>query len=143
MFFQYPGPQIWPQKFTIATAGKRQSPIDIITADSVLKTGGHHELKIEYPSSFPSLSVVNTGHGWKVDIPEELALKTCMAFPLYTEKCIDFLSLKPWLVAPFSISTVWHNFTAIGAETVVLAPSTPSTAKAMQQRSVPFLWKLF
>jgi carbonic anhydrase len=70
------GPQIWPQKFSIASSGKRQSPIDINTSNCLVKSG--EELNIVYPQSFPSLSILNSGHGWKVDIPDDLAQNTSL-----------------------------------------------------------------
>ncbi|CAG2169552.1 unnamed protein product, partial [Oppiella nova] len=76
---QYNSPQIWPQKFPIASTGKKQSPIDINTDNCLVvkgDTSGQNALKIIYPKTFPDISVQNTGYGWKVDIPEELAIKT-------------------------------------------------------------------
>jgi len=74
------GPQIWPQKFPIASTGKRQSPIDIDTSNCsvVDHLSQENELKVVYPQTFPGLSIQNTGHGWKVDIPEQLSTQTSL-----------------------------------------------------------------
>jgi len=34
-------------------------------------------LEAVYPQTLSDLTIQNTGHGWKVDIPDELAVKTC------------------------------------------------------------------
>ncbi|CAG2108863.1 unnamed protein product [Medioppia subpectinata] len=75
------GPQIWPQKFPIASAGKKQSPIDLNATTCVVVKGDqgvHVEngLKVEYPKQFPELTVQNTGYGWKVDIPDDIGRQT-------------------------------------------------------------------
>ncbi len=73
------GTQIWPEKFPIASTGKRQSPIDINTTNCLIKkdSGDGNPLKISYPQIFSGLTIQNTGYCWKVDIPDQLAEKTC------------------------------------------------------------------
>jgi hypothetical protein len=75
----FSGPQVWPEKFPVASTGKRQSPIDINTTNCLMKNdlGDGNPLKISYPQTFSGLTIQNTGHGWKVDIPDQLAEKTC------------------------------------------------------------------
>jgi carbonic anhydrase len=74
------GPQVWPEKFSIASTGKRQSPIDINTTNCLMRNdfGDGNPLKISYPQTFSGLTIQNTGHGWKVDIPDQLAEKTSL-----------------------------------------------------------------
>jgi carbonic anhydrase len=74
------GPQVWPEKFPIASIGKRQSPIDINTTNCLMRndSGDGNPLKISYPQTFSGLTIQNTGHGWKVDIPDQLAEKSSL-----------------------------------------------------------------
>lgn len=74
------GPQIWPQKFSIAATGRRQSPININTSNCLIRNELNDEnpLKMVYPETMSGLSIQNTGHGWKVDIPNDLAQKTSL-----------------------------------------------------------------
>ncbi|XP_054160533.1 carbonic anhydrase 2-like [Oppia nitens] len=75
------GPQVWPQKFPIADSGRRQSPIDIETDKCLVvrEQPGQNELTILYPTVFPELTVQNSGYGWKVDIPEQLAKQSVLS----------------------------------------------------------------
>jgi len=76
------GPEMWPEKYPIASQGKRQSPIDIRTGDCERCSPQHfparRALEMEYPSHMDNLTLVNGGHGWRVDVPPEIAQKTLL-----------------------------------------------------------------
>lgn len=71
---------MWPEKYPIASQGKRQSPIDIRTSEceecSPRRLPAGRALEMEYPSQMDNLTLVNGGHGWRVDVPPEIAQKT-------------------------------------------------------------------
>lgn len=71
---------MWPEKFPIASQGKRQSPIDIRTGQCEECSPRHFParkaLEMEYPALMDNLTLVNGGHGWRVDVPPEVAQKT-------------------------------------------------------------------
>ena len=59
--------------------GNRQSPIDIQTSDVVAprskrSAGEDCALKVDYSAlTGVEMEIENTGHGWKLNIPDELA----------------------------------------------------------------------
>lgn len=78
------GPHTWHKSFPLAN-GQRQSPVNI---DSKLcvRLSSEQSINACYPNSFPQLPVQNTGHGWKVEIPPEVMLATCLSGGPLTNK---------------------------------------------------------
>ncbi|RWS28690.1 carbonic anhydrase-like protein 2 [Leptotrombidium deliense] len=74
------GPITWANKYPIATAGKRQSPIDIATAacSSSVESKCNKPLELKYPLDMNNLPMINIGNGWRVDIPDEFANETIL-----------------------------------------------------------------
>ncbi|RWS09430.1 carbonic anhydrase-like protein 2 [Dinothrombium tinctorium] len=67
------GPITWAKKYPIAATGQRQSPIDfngenctVCKDSSVFKP-----LEAKYPLVINQLKMVNSGNGWRVDIPSD------------------------------------------------------------------------
>ncbi|UYV78080.1 hypothetical protein LAZ67_16000042 [Cordylochernes scorpioides] len=58
------GPDCWADKFP-AAKGKRQSPVDICTADVEIASPSTR-LRVALPARLPSPQLSNTGHGWQV-----------------------------------------------------------------------------
>lgn len=58
--------------------GVRQSPIEIDTSLVVVdpQLNRARPLKIVYPTLLSNLVILNTGYGWKLEIPEMIAAKT-------------------------------------------------------------------
>lgn len=71
-------PEEWCKSYPIAINGTRQSPIDITSSGcKCVDTGTAGVLDLKYPDSIPGLTVKNTGHGWIVNIPPDVARNTC------------------------------------------------------------------
>ena len=71
-------PEEWCKSYPIAINGTRQSPIDITSSRcKCIDTGTAGLLDLKYPDSIPGLTVKNTGHGWIVNIPPDVARSTC------------------------------------------------------------------
>lgn len=73
-------PDEWCKAYPIAINGTRQSPIDICSSGCKCVTSSENPnsvLDIKYPESINGLVIKNTGHGWIVNIPEEVSRNTC------------------------------------------------------------------
>ena len=62
----------------LVDTGSRQSPIDIDTSKVVVdpELNRSKQLSVVYPNLMSNLVILNTGYGWKLDIPEMIAAKT-------------------------------------------------------------------
>ena len=62
----------------LVDTGSRQSPIDIDTSKVVVDSelNRSKQLSVVYPNLMSNLVILNTGYGWKLDIPEMIAAKT-------------------------------------------------------------------
>ena len=92
------GPEIGPAKWTqfnspTLAPGKRQSPINIDRSTCLVKK--HlvaRPLRYEFPTLIENLEMVNSGHGWTVNIPPHISDKTALTDgPLtYKYKLVQF-----------------------------------------------------
>ena len=63
--------------YSIANEGKRQSPINLCTKSFIkVNEKDFKPLVYEYPSNIMGLEIMNTGQGWRVDIPPNIAERT-------------------------------------------------------------------
>lgn len=70
-------PEEWCNAFPIAVNGTRQSPIDICSSTCQCLSTENSSIDLKYPETINGLEVKNTGHGWVVNIPEDVARNTC------------------------------------------------------------------
>lgn len=74
------GPSVWSKTYPIAISGQKQSPINIST-EACMDTESISTwtpLEYKYPSDIRNATLLNTGNGWKCDIPNEIRSDTLL-----------------------------------------------------------------